>query len=222
MAADGAEPARVEAGYRVGADAAHRDTTDRHPARISMQNLQSSRDHLVEHVGGPGGAGGVGPPGVVAVGEGDVRGARAKRVQRREHLAGELGIVVIAQAVQAVQEDQQRAVSTATRGRHEGQRHSALHEPTVDRQMPDPRPLRVHRHVHQRWRGAARKCPHGEGNGNERGRQTPAVFGEVSSDDRANDGHGRPPGKPGSSRRLVLLGSASVLPTSLISSGIAR
>ncbi len=116
-----------------------------------MQNGQRLGDHLVEHVGGPCAAGAVDPVGVVAVGEGNVGGAWAERVQCREHLVGELGIVVVALAGQAVQEHQQRAVGTDTCGCHQGQRHRAAHEPAINRQMQDPRPLRVHR----RWRARA-------------------------------------------------------------------
>jgi hypothetical protein len=63
-----------------------------------------------------------------ALGEGNVRGAWAERVRCREQLVCELGIMVVDHAVQV---HQQRTVSTATRGRHEGQRHRAVREPAA-------------------------------------------------------------------------------------------
>ena len=64
------------------------------------------------------------------------------------------------------------AVSRGWRRRrgHEGQRHRAVHEPAVDRQVRDPRPLGVHRG------GAARDRRYGKGNGGDKGAsQTPAA-----------------------------------------------
>jgi len=114
VAADGAEPPRVQQGQVIGAEAAHRDAADRHEMRIGPEAPFHRRDHLPHHVPAPVAFGAVVPVAVVAaVGEShDGRLAPQLRQSFEHRLVADESLV---RAAAAVEEDEQRPLAARFR-----------------------------------------------------------------------------------------------------------